>query len=254
MSIYMIDMNNKNIKQLDICLDGKGALTQQIMRAISQSIMLGDLQTGDLLPSEMQLAKQFDISRQTVHKAMSAMAKDGILLRRKKAGTIVAEQKAFMLPMQDISADVAALNKAYSYKIGARETLINGDNGLNWQNVELGTEIECITCLHFADKQPIQLEIRMVNLLMAPDFANEDFCNISPSKWLFQQVPWSNVEHKISAIAASDDIANKLNCATSAPCLLIERSTSYKQQAITFTSLISVGSNLSLKGTHTPIA
>ncbi|NRA87244.1 MAG: UTRA domain-containing protein [Rhizobiales bacterium] len=238
----------------DIKLDGNGPLTKQIIRAISNNIASGKFKTGSLLPSEVSLAEQLNISRQTVHKAMSILSKDGIVERRKKAGTFIAEQKAFMLPVRDISDDIKSSNRQYGYKIIDRDVVINGQDGFEWPLVSKGTLVERLTCLHFADDEAIQLEIRMINLEMAPDFAKEDFETISPTKWLLQHVPWSNVEHEISAIAASKDIAEKLDCDLDQACLVVRRSTSYKNQAITCTELISVGGKSNLKGLHTPIA
>lgn len=255
MSLLNMNQNpSKNAIMAKISLDGVGSLTDQIRRVISEGIISGVLQSGDQLPAEVTMAEQYNISRQTVHKAMSALAKDGIVTRRKKAGTIIAEQKTFMLPLHDISADIEANGQTYHFEIGTREIFINGENRFNWDKVDKGARIECITCLHFADDKPIQLEIRMVNLEMAATFEDESFTNISPTKWLFQQIPWSNVEHEISAVSANQDIAEKLNCQLNQPCLVIQRTTSYKDQTITFTSLISVGGKLNLKGTHTPIS
>lgn len=245
---------NDNNKLKTLSLDGVGSLTEQIIRTISESIVAGVYLTGEQIPSEVALAEQFDISRQTVHKAMSALAKSGLVFRRKKAGTIVAEQKAFMLPMQDISDDVLKKGQTYHYEIGTRETFENGQDGFNWPQVANDIAVECVTCIHYADDAPVQLEIRMVNLGMALEFEEEDFSDISPTKWLFHHVPWSQVEHEISAIAANEDIAEKLNCSIGDACLLVQRTTHHKEQVITFASLISVGGRSNLNGQHSPIS
>lgn len=47
---------------------------------------------GDLLPSEMQLARRFNLSRATVHRAMDALLALGLVRRRLGVGTVLIRQ------------------------------------------------------------------------------------------------------------------------------------------------------------------
>jgi GntR family transcriptional regulator of arabinose operon len=60
-----------------------------IVSWIEQEVRLGDLKAGDKLPSENELAKQFDLSRQTVRQATSILESSGLLERRRGSGTYV---------------------------------------------------------------------------------------------------------------------------------------------------------------------
>lgn len=54
-----------------------------------QRILSGDLNPGDRLPPESQIMAQFDVSRGTVNRALRDLEQQGVLQRRRGAGTFV---------------------------------------------------------------------------------------------------------------------------------------------------------------------
>ncbi|TKI04613.1 GntR family transcriptional regulator [Martelella alba] len=70
--------------------ESEGApLYEVVKRHISESIMQGVLSPGTVLPSENSLSAEFGVSVGTVRKALSALTTEGMLMRRRKTGTIV---------------------------------------------------------------------------------------------------------------------------------------------------------------------
>ncbi|MBR2344326.1 MAG: GntR family transcriptional regulator [Lentisphaeria bacterium] len=61
-------------------------IAEQLRQQISQK----GYAPGAFLPREIELAKQFDISRATLRNAMAILEKDGWIIRKKRLGTIVA--------------------------------------------------------------------------------------------------------------------------------------------------------------------
>jgi DNA-binding transcriptional regulator YhcF (GntR family) len=82
-------------------LDGPDPLFVQIKRAIARQILRGERRAGDRLPNEVQLAVQFGVSRQTVHEAIALLAREGLLVRRRRAGTFVAMGRQEINPTVD---------------------------------------------------------------------------------------------------------------------------------------------------------
>ncbi len=66
----------------------------QIGLDIRQRISSGEWRSGHRLPSEPDLAKEYDVSRMTVRQAMRDLVNDGILSRRRGDGTYVS--RAFL--------------------------------------------------------------------------------------------------------------------------------------------------------------
>ena len=63
---------------------------EQIVSWVHAKIESGAIRQGDRLPSENVLAKQFQMSRQTIRRAMEALTMDGIVESRRGSGTYVS--------------------------------------------------------------------------------------------------------------------------------------------------------------------
>ncbi|EFH87995.1 FadR/GntR family transcriptional regulator [Ktedonobacter racemifer] len=64
---------------------------KQIAEQIEQRILNGELRNGDRLPTELELAKQFHVSRTAVREAMKMLAQKGLVDTRPGRGTIVID-------------------------------------------------------------------------------------------------------------------------------------------------------------------
>ena len=67
---------------------------QSVIDWISDNIDNGNLRPGSKIPSENELCEKFDLSRQTVRKAIALLADEGLLDSRRGSGTYVADQRA----------------------------------------------------------------------------------------------------------------------------------------------------------------
>ena len=65
---------------------------QHLRRTLQHAIEQGELNSGQALPPERELAKLLDLSRVTVRKAIAGLVEDGLLLQRQGSGTFVAER------------------------------------------------------------------------------------------------------------------------------------------------------------------
>jgi GntR family transcriptional regulator len=65
----------------------------QLFKYFEKQIRSGKLQPGDALPTEMEIAEQYDISRMTVRRAISELASAGMIYTQKGKGTFVARPR-----------------------------------------------------------------------------------------------------------------------------------------------------------------
>ncbi len=230
-------------------LDGPDPLFVQIKRAIARQILRGERRAGDRLPNEEQLAVQYGVSRQTVHKAIALLAREGLLIRRRRADTFVAlgRQDSFVLPIEDIGEMVTRAGGRYAYRILAREIVTNGD-GVHWPDLAQGAAMLRLECLHLDNGTPVQIERRLVNLGIVPDIADEPFADTPPSRWLRDHVPWSTAEHTVRAVNADANMAAQLGIAPGTACLSIERRTVHLNRPVTQVHFLSVGERFALSG------
>jgi GntR family transcriptional repressor for pyruvate dehydrogenase complex len=68
-----------------------GRLYEQIVEQIETHIIGGQLQPGDKLPSELELARQFGVSRTAVREAMKALSHKGLIDVSAGRGTYVTD-------------------------------------------------------------------------------------------------------------------------------------------------------------------
>lgn len=67
----------------------KAPLHEQIKERMLRRIILGTWAEGDVLPPETELARQFGVSYGTIRRAMSDLTNQGVIMRRRKTGTLV---------------------------------------------------------------------------------------------------------------------------------------------------------------------
>lgn len=64
-------------------------LYEHVKRQISEAILLGVWPPGTQLPPEVTLAQQFGVAVGTLRRAMADLTAEGMLMRRRKSGTVV---------------------------------------------------------------------------------------------------------------------------------------------------------------------
>ena len=67
-------------------------LYQRLYDYVLDEVRAGRLSTGDRVPSEMELAQLFGVSRITSKKALQTLNRDGVVKRIVGKGSFVAEQ------------------------------------------------------------------------------------------------------------------------------------------------------------------
>lgn len=235
-------------------LDGKGPLFTQLKRALARQILRGGLAVGERLPGEEQIAAHYGVSRQTAHKAIGMLAREGFLVRRRKAGTFVAAQRqsSFALPVPDARDVVTAAGGTYEHRVLSIRATDNGGATGVWPELPVDAPLLVVDCLHCGDGIPLQLERRWINLTAVPDAAHEDFRDVPPGRWLSQHVPWSTARHSARAVAAAAEVAERLEVAPGTACLVVERRTMHLGTPITLVHLTAVGDRFVLSGVSEP--
>ncbi|MEP5729916.1 MAG: GntR family transcriptional regulator [Sulfitobacter sp.] len=212
---------------------------KEVKSDILEKIVKGDWAPGDLIPNEMELASAYNCARATVNRAMRELADDGIIERRRKAGTRVrmtrTRQAKFDIPV--LRNEIEALNAEYRYSLVSSVVCASPD----WLRARLqlskATDVLHLICMHYADGSPYQYEDRWINLDVLPQAEDMDFSEIGPNEWLLSETPFSDAEISFSAALADQGLTDFLECAVGDPIFTVERSTWLAGQAVTFVRL-----------------
>lgn len=230
------------------------SLHQRILNDIESRILSGEWQPGYRIPFEHELTEQYSCSRMTVNKALTQLAKAGMIVRKRGSGSFVSkpQSQTAVLEIQDIRAEVEQLGLPYRYELQKNIRRKSTASDSKKLDIERSTPLLELMCRHYAGKQVFALEERIINLLAVPDAAQTDFSKQSPSPWLVAYVPWSNAQHAIRAASADEAMAMALGIPRGAACLVIERQTWNAEQPITYVRLTYSGENHVLVARFSP--
>ena len=230
------------------------SLHQRILSDIEGRILSGEWPPGHRVPFEYELTAAYGCSRMTVNKALTQLAKAGLIERRRKAGSVVTRPRSqsAVLQIHDIRTEVQELGLPYRFELTRRrKRKCNADDRERLGLRDAASVLE-LACRHFAGSDPFCLEERIINLSAVPEAEHEAFKEDAPGAWLVKRVPWSTAEHTIRAMGADEEIAKALAVAKGTACLVIERRTWSGEEPITLARLTYEGGSYALTARFTP--
>lgn len=100
---------------------------QQVEQALKNAVLSGQLQTGQRLPSEAELARQFGVSRPTIREALSVLQSQGLIRKapgagggsfvqavdHKALGEVVGESMHNLLQLGSVTFDEVSMVREY---------------------------------------------------------------------------------------------------------------------------------------------
>ncbi len=203
-------------------------LYDQIKVLLTQSLIGGEWRPGDMIPSEIELAGRYKVSQGTVRKAIDSLAGENILIRRQGKGTFVATHNEEGIKLRFLRLTAAN---------GQKETLQN----------------ELISCgktkadAHFAKILELKASAALIDVKRLLTFSGRPLIYdhiiipAAPFKGLNATRVEENqgsmysmyeteygirmirAEERLTAVAASGDVAEALGLKVGAPLLSIER-------------------------------
>ena len=212
---------------------------QRIKEHVLQQIHSGQWQQGEAIPSEAALARQFNVARMTVNRALRELSDEQTLTRVQGSGTFVAQQKyqSTLVQLRNIADEIAARGHQHRGELQKLERY-RADTFLMRQ-----FELPAVQALfhsvviHFENDVPIQVEDRYVNPAVAPDYMAQDFGSHTPNAYLMRVAPLQGVQFSIEASMPVADVAEMLRIETSEPCLVLRRVTRSQGQVASVSAL-----------------
>jgi GntR family histidine utilization transcriptional repressor len=225
-----------------------------IKRSITDGIVQGTWRTGQLLPSEHELCRNFGVSRMTVNRAMRELAAELLVRRVAGLGTFVAEPVAqsSLVEIRSIAAEIAARGHRHQARVQTLERTLPPDPSALGFSLADGETLFHSAIVHLEDDLPIQFEDKLVDPVLAPDYLSQDFTKLTPNEYLSRVAPLREVEHAVQAIHAPADIAVQLAMPTNVPCLLVVRRTWSGDRLATLSHLYHPGNSFRLTGKFRP--
>lgn len=242
-----------NDLELSLAQDSPVPLYLRVKHMISQRIYDGTWPVNKKIPSESELVNLLGCSRMTVNRALRELTTEGLLVRIQGVGSFVAEGqgRTALFQVNNIAEEILARNHKYHAQVLVLEKIqANAEQSVLMQIREGQTLFHSII-VHFENDVPVQIEDRLVDPVIIPDYLDQDFQNITPNAYLMSKAPVTEGEHVVTAILATAQECKWLKINKTEPCLLIRRRTWSNKQLVSSARLIYPGSRYFLEGKFT---
>lgn len=218
-------------------------LNSRIRADIEAKILSGEWPPGFRIPYEHELMAQYGCARMTVNRVLAALANEGLIERRRRAGSFVARpsMQSAVLEIPDLPSEIKARGEAYGYELLSRRRRSADRRDANEAALPVGEQLIHLRCRHFANEKPLAIEDRLISLAAVPEAATAPFDTEPPGSWLLNHVPWTEAEHQFSAINADQETATLLDAGEGVACLRIQRRTWRSGITITFVRQVFLG-------------
>jgi GntR family transcriptional regulator len=191
--------------------------------------LIESLAVGDAIPSERQLGVDLSVSRLTVRAALDQLVREGYLVRRRGAGTFVAEPK-----VQKGTIDITS----FSDDMRARG-LTPGSRTLELREIPAGARlgrilhvspsepVVAVKRLRLADGEPMAIELLHVRASLVPGLTAHDHERHSFYELLVARYELSIVggTQTVEPTVTSEEESKTLGVPLHSPALLFERVT-----------------------------
>lgn len=185
----------------------------QIHDKIKNDIEHGVWKIGDRLPSERELATQFNVSRMTLRQAIQTLADEGILERKIGSGTYVARKKVQekMTGTTSFTDIMLSQNRVPSSKTVSYYVAKPSSSEMEKLKLKENEQIVRMERIRFADDLPICFEVASVPYSLVDQYSKTE---ITSSFYKTLEEKGSNkighANQTISAMLASEQIADYL--------------------------------------------
>ena len=200
----------------------------RIEQDILEQIQLGTLKPGQQLPTEADLAQNYQVSRITAKRAMDDLVHQGRAFRQQGRGTFVAQTRIREISgFGSYSEDIKARGLIPGSRILLLKELVPDPELRDLLRLEIGEHVFQLKRLRLANNDPVAVETSHLPCRLFPGLDHEDLVNQSLytlMKEKFHIVPtWADAE--IEARTATKEEATLLLLDAKKPVLAARRLT-----------------------------
>ncbi len=156
-------------------------LYYQIQRALMEKIHSGELSEGDLLASEEELARLYQVSRMTARQALHGLKARGYALSQKGRGTFVTKPKLEknIMHLRGFTEDMKQRGMSPSSRLLEQAVIEAGEELAQSLKIDVGAPVMKLKRLRLADGTPMALEESNIPLRQFPGLERTNFAKQS---------------------------------------------------------------------------
>lgn len=197
----------------------------QISQQLEHAITSGALSKGDFLPSEVELADQWGISRPTARRAIQELVGKGLLVRKRGVGTqVVNAQLQRTIKLSSLHADLAAAGRKPTTQVQQWHE-VKADSAIAVAlEIPEGAPVMFLERLRMAAGHPLALMRNWLQFDITKDITADDLQRLGLYDLLQARRVRPRIAHQtIGAKAATKSEAAVLHLEPGAPLLTMRR-------------------------------
>jgi GntR family transcriptional regulator len=207
-------------------------LYSRVETVLAREIMTGGLKVGDQLPTEDDLIARFEVSRITVRRAIQNLVSRGLVEIRRGKGTFVAAPKITreLAELSGFVEDMHALGRKPTARVLGKEIVTADATVASQLALTRGERVVRIRRVRLADAIPLSFDETFLPLEIGKKIITNNL-KVEPIFSLLERkydVPLTEAEYKLDAVAAETEVAAALKVKQGSPIFRIER-TSYSR-------------------------
>ena len=200
-------------------------LYHQIADQLQTAIETGRLNKGDFLPSEVDLAERWSVSRPTARRAIQQLVDRGMLVRKRGVGTqVVASHVRRGVKLSSLYDDLASAGRRPTTTVIHLGTVEADDELATHLELPPGTVVTTIERVRYADDRPLAIMHNWVphdigEALTEERLADDGLYSLMRASGVRPLEATQVIESRV----ATDQEAEALNLEPGAPLLTIQR-------------------------------
>ncbi len=207
---------------------GSIPLYMQIKDLLIARVTEGEWTPGDIIPSEMQLARELNVSQGTVRKAITELVENNVLVRRQGRGTFVATHDVdrALFHFFHIVNDCGTKILPECRTLSCRRKRASRQEASKLK-LSSGAQVVCIERIRNLDNQPTIIETIILPTELFGDLGKRQASNLPNTLYELYETQFGitihRAEEQLRAVAAADHDASLLGLEAGTPLLEIER-------------------------------
>ncbi len=181
------------------------------------------------IPTEIQLQEEYDVSRETVRKAINELVVEGLLEKIRGKGTYVAAPKIVhrIGSIYGSSEEIIARGMRPSTKFLEKSEIVPSDVIREEMGLTPSDTVVRVRRLRYAEDKPVAILISYLPAELVPDIARIDFVNGSLYKTLedVYHLVLAEADEVIEALSIGEKEAGLLEIKINSPVLVVNRLT-----------------------------
>ena len=195
--------------------------------SLRADIAQGTYQPGDLLPTEFELMRGYNLSSTTVRRAVRDLVQEGLIYRKAGKGTFVKRSKIEenLLRLTSFAEEMQSRNIRPNFLLVRALPVVPPPHACQALKLPEHAQAFLIERVQLANDEPIALAVGYWQYEMGQHLALHDLNTISLYETLEQtyHTPLVEAEESIGATTADADLARKLHIRRNAPLLVRRR-------------------------------